>query len=843
MKLISLKNRIGADNRRHLSANGFSLLPLALRPRLFSWSAMVAGVALALIAGCVIDPPKPALQTYADDPAPAEDPSITISTAGTIAANLSPTSSSGNFASASGTFSVTTTNELGYTLKIKSTNNGTDLKYTDTNNNNAVYTIPTLNANAAISESDFSTSSTYNNKWGYKPSKLYSMVNNNYIPAPSTDGDTLDVTEEANVEANNYTISLGARVNNETKVGNYANNFVIEATANVAEVVPAGLRVDFNGNGLTFANGRSTNTLAYDVVNNTETITIPSYQYIASCNVVVKDNKDGTFVVSIKDGYTGCKGGEEVVTVKGADHLVVGLSWDLADKDSLNIYKVDDKFYGRSGKPFEVGFDGKMTFKPEDCAAADVCFDRFFRVSGDTAAIMFHKDSPVAAIYAGYVVVVAGDDENGSIIGETEEITTTTYDQIYGTYTTPTVPSAYNFLGWSTNPNATTDNYTSLSQIEEAFGNGLSGSSGDTVTLYAIYQKNYTIHYVANGAIGSTTMGDQVVTTSGNDVTLWASNFQRPGYGFAGWNTAADGSGTNYGPNQTITMASSELTLYAKWVLSAGDLQNWTCPNNTNMPIGTVTALTDTRDDQTYAVAKLADGNCWMIENLRLDYNSVNSNWGNDNLSQGFGGVFTGLAAPETTNFSNSTVANSLYSTANITGDSQVYRFPRYNNNNTANPVSNMTNTSSNIYSYGNYYTWAAAIADTTAHNSSSDVINTSICPAGWHLPYGNSGTGANGGNTSGGFYYLNYKLNNDSNATDSTASGNLRTYPNNFVYSGSFSSSNAYDRGRYGFYWSSSADSSSSAYDLSLRSAYVSPGTASGNKGYGRSVRCVLGS
>lgn len=33
------------------------------------------------------------------------------------------------------------------------------------------------------------------------------------------------------------------------------------------------------------------------------------------------------------------------------------------------------------------------------------------------------------------------------------------------------------------------------------------------------------------------------------------------------------------------------------------------------------------------------------------------------------------------------------------------------------------------------------------------------ICPAGWHLPYGGSGTGEKGGNTSGGFYYLGAQL------------------------------------------------------------------------------------
>ena len=47
-------------------------------------------------------------------------------------------------------------------------------------------------------------------------------------------------------------------------------------------------------------------------------------------------------------------------------------------------------------------------------------------------------------------------------------------------------------------------------------------------------------------------MADQTAS-SNTETMLWPSNFQRPGYGFAGWNTAFDMSGTNYGPMESIT--------------------------------------------------------------------------------------------------------------------------------------------------------------------------------------------------------------------------------------------------------------------------------------------------
>ena len=391
-------------------------------------------------------------------------------------------------------------------------------------------------------------------------------------------------------------------------------------------------------------------------------------------------------------------------------------------------------------------------------------------------------------------------------------------------------------------------------------------------------------------------MGDQSVSNSATSAELWASNFKREGYGFAGWSdkynwvlgandASGNGTGANagyhiYGPNATITFTAGQysgtdggLSLYAVWVPSAGNLQNWTGCNSMN--IGDVTALTDQRDNDTYAVAKLADGKCWMIENLRLDYDADFT----ESLSQGFGksttyGNFIGLAKPETAGFTGAisatepNTANSIYysgtqsgtATINInTTNFPVYRIPRYCNDNTntdtaTNPnttVANMTGTDQNVYSYGNYYTWSAALANTIYYDSptatdadgkTSETVNTSLCPTGWRLPYGRK-TGS--GNTPGGFYYLNYKINNDSNVTNSTASTNLRAYPNNFLYSGEATDDPLLnDKGGYGYYWSSTADGINNSYYAYLHgSSGVSPGNSTSDKTHGYPIRCLAGS
>jgi len=382
------------------------------------------------------------------------------------------------------------------------------------------------------------------------------------------------------------------------------------------------------------------------------------------------------------------------------------------------------------------------------------------------------------------------------------------------------------------------------------------------------------ICYYANGPNVLGSMGCQNVSTSATNATLLASNFSREGYGFAGWSTTFDYSDSEgfYGPQEYITFTAGTytgsnpgLSLYAHWIKSAGSLQDWS--GCSTLQTGAITALTDQRDNETYAVAKLADGNCWMIENMRLE-NTDTTSATNIALAQGYETGFTGLANPEAPWSADTTytTANSLYSidgsTANtISGNDPAYRFPRYNNVNTptalnvsdrpSTPNTNdATNSTSNagMYSYGNYYTWAAAAANTTS--TSSNV--KSICPKGWSLPRGGNKSREN---TSDFWKLIVTGLNNgtkpanyDSStvpyytgSTEGTPVSNaLRAYPNNFVYSGLISGGSVNDRGSYGLYWSSTTNGSSFAYGLYFLSYVVRPGNNSNSKAHGCSIRCI---
>ena len=74
-----------------------------------------------------------------------------------------------------------------------------------------------------------------------------------------------------------------------------------------------------------------------------------------------------------------------------------------------------------------------------------------------------------------------------------------------------------------------------------------------------------------------------------------------------------------------------------------------------------------------------------------------------------------------------------------------------------------------------------------------------------------------------------------------------LRSYPNNFVYSGNMDRDYARSVGEHGAYWTSTKDTSSTysfgeAYHMYLGYYAVQPGTMSTAPIAGLSIRCVAG-
>jgi len=113
--------------------------------------------------------------------------------------------------------------------------------------------------------------------------------------------------------------------------------------------------------------------------------------------------------------------------------------------------------------------------------------------------------------------------------------------------------SGYTFGGWNTSSAGTGTNYNA----------GSSYTPTGNVTLYAKWLTNYTVTFNANSGTGTAPSAQTV--TSGTSITLPSgSGLTRSNYAFGGWNTASDGTGTNYDASTSYTPTAS-ITLYAKW--------------------------------------------------------------------------------------------------------------------------------------------------------------------------------------------------------------------------------------------------------------------------------------
>lgn len=107
-------------------------------------------------------------------------------------------------------------------------------------------------------------------------------------------------------------------------------------------------------------------------------------------------------------------------------------------------------------------------------------------------------------------------------------------------------------------------------------GSGISYTLGQTITpttdrtLYAIWQEiTYDITYVYNYGTGTPDYVDTITYTEAQSYVMNTAvecSFVPPsGYELSTWNTAANGSGTNYAVGSTHTITAN-LTIYAQWV-------------------------------------------------------------------------------------------------------------------------------------------------------------------------------------------------------------------------------------------------------------------------------------
>jgi uncharacterized repeat protein (TIGR02543 family) len=118
------------------------------------------------------------------------------------------------------------------------------------------------------------------------------------------------------------------------------------------------------------------------------------------------------------------------------------------------------------------------------------------------------------------------------------------------------VKSGYRFAGWNTAANGTGTPYAANASI----------TLTANTTLYAQWTAVYDLTYDGNTSDGGSVAVSEVGITS--TTAAPTGSLTKSGYAFTGWNTAADGSGTNYAPGAAVNL-NANLTLYAQWTQNA----------------------------------------------------------------------------------------------------------------------------------------------------------------------------------------------------------------------------------------------------------------------------------
>ena len=302
---------------------------------------------------------------------------------------------------------------------------------------------------------------------------------------------------------------------------------------------------------------------------------------------------------------------------------------------------------------------------------------------------------------------------------------------------------------------------------------------------------------------------------TGTSVQLYCGTYDisgtySSGYGFTYW-YGADGVAvaSTTTPSTTMTVSGTgTLTLNSKPYL-----QNTTASTCST----TTTTVYDSRDEHEYRIQKLADGNCWLLDNLHIEL------WHNNIMEK---------ITSSTTNASDITLnylkngggtTSDQYATAHVIGrwDDDKYSVPQY--------IIGIDTQYGEIGSEF-YYNYCAASAgsycygDETSTGTSSGNATEDICPKGWRMPTDDE-------------YQALYNAYN----SDYTSFVNALHFPLRGFYSKSFAGSSFLGRGSSGYFWSSTRHTDKSMGALTINESDMQASAGILFRNFGGSVRCVL--
>ena len=260
-------------------------------------------------------------------------------------------------------------------------------------------------------------------------------------------------------------------------------------------------------------------------------------------NSNVDPNKDVTFYIS-----KGLKSYSVTVAEDITNGTVTADKASAAENDTVTLTVTPAENYEIDSVSYNDGSDHVIT-------PVESVYSFSMPASNVTVTATFKAATPAA-----YTVTY---DANGAT-GGTVPTDSTSYDAnasvtVLGN-TGNLVKTDYTFAGWNMAADGTGTDYAADATFT---------ITADT-TLYAKWTANaattYSVTYDANGATGGTVPTDSTSYDANASVTVLGNtgNLVKTDYTFAGWNTKADGTGTDYAAGDTFTIT-ADTTLYAKW--------------------------------------------------------------------------------------------------------------------------------------------------------------------------------------------------------------------------------------------------------------------------------------
>ena len=213
---------------------------------------------------------------------------------------------------------------------------------------------------------------------------------------------------------------------------------------------------------------------------------------------------------------------------------------------------------------------------------------------------------------------------------------------------------------------------------------------------------------------------------------------------------------------------------------------------------GDYATIYDKRDEEPYIVGRLADGNYWMLDNLRFSDETYIMSSSDTNIALNMTWQFPNASGVWAYSYTNAYIYSELKNDTSAT---------HYGNGSGKKGV---------------FYNMCAATAGTFCYdeNSGSGSANYDICPAGWRIPTGGS---------SGDYQMLYSKYNS-----------NVNNFNNAFslVLGGTWNGSNSYVD-QYGYYWSKTPATAANNYTLRAGSSEIDT-ARSLSRNVSRSIRCI---